>query len=519
MKKITLLNTFLSAGKSRGGGLLLFMIVGTMASCKKSTPVVSPAPPPPPPVVTVIGKFEVKDDKILDSAGVQFVPQGVNVNGPKWPWDRPTIPDAGLIADVWKCNIVRVNCWPEFVVNNLNNLDLDGIVNVFTAKKVVVMLEDHNFTGRYPTAAELTTATKWWVAQANKYKNNGYVWFNLMNEPGEGGGPVPAEWLNVHKALIQAIRNTGANNIIVCDEHGFGQANGFDNNASSAALTYGETLTSQFKNIVFSLHLYGNWVYGKDRLDSYVDAAKAKKLVVMMGEYGVGNDYSMEVTSTVMKVCIPKKIGRIAWQWTGVDLHKLVSTGSGGGFAINNTSGAKPTNLSFAGNLVWMDNHNELQVTDPALIPPPIIFLNADFEFGEPASGSGSIEGWINFGTAVLDNTAANVKQGSYAVKIPAGAAGGCGLNIYLQPDATYKVTAWGKNSMAAGIASNLGIKCTPVSGSEITLATLGFTTSDFEEKTATFTVPANVKGMFLFIYKNEVAPNFWCDDIRIVKL
>ena len=517
MKKTSTLNVCLIAAKSRYYGLLLFMLLVIMVSCTKNKPAVTP--PPPPPVVTVIGKFDVRDDKIFDSAGIQFVPQGVNVNGPKWPWDRPTIPDAGLIADVWKCNIVRVNCWPEFVVNNLNNLDLDGIVNAFTAKKVVVMLEDHHFTGRYPTPAELTTATNWWVTQANKYKNNAYVWFNLMNEPGENGVPVPAQWLNVHRAIIQAIRNTGANNIIVCDEHGFGQANGFDNNASSATLTYGETLTSQFKNIVFSLHLYGNWIYGKERLDSYVDAAKAKKLVVMMGEYGVGNDYSMEVTSSIMKVCIPKKIGRIAWHWAGVDLHKLVSTGSGGGFNIDNTSGAKPTNLSFAGNLVWMDNHQQLQVTDPALIPPPVIFLNADFEFGNPSSGSANIEGWINFGTAVLDQTPANVKQGSYSAKIPAGAPGGCGLNIYLQPGATYKVTAWGKNSIAVGMASNLGIKCTPVGGSEISLATLDFTSADFAEKTATFTVPAAVKSMFLFVYKNNATANFWCDDIRIVKL
>lgn len=499
--------------------LLALMLLVFICSCKKSK---TPGPNPQPPIeipATIIGKFEVKDDKILDSTGVQFVPQGVNVNGPKWPWDRPTIPDASLIADVWKCNIVRVNCWPQFVVNNSNNLDLDGIVNAFTAKKVVTVLEDHHFTGRYPTAAELATATNWWVAQANKYKNNGYVWFNLMNEPGESGLPVPAEWLNVHKALIQAIRNTGANNIIVCDEHGFGQANGFDNNASSAALAYGETLTSQFKNIVFSLHLYSNWMYGQDKLNKYTDAATTKKLAVIMGEYGVGNDYSMEVTSTVMKVCIPKKIGRIAWHWAGVDLHKLVSTGSGGGFDINNTSGAKPTNLSFAGNLVWMDNHQQLAVTDPALVPPPIIFLNANFEFGKPANGSKEIEGWINFGTAELDNTAANVKQGNYAVKIPAGAAGGCGLNVYLAPGATYKVTAWGKNSMAATTPSNLGIKYTPVSGSETSLVTLDFTSAGFEEKTATFTVPAQVKSMFLFIYKNDAASHFWCDDIRIVKL
>ena len=131
------------------------MLLVITVSCKKNKLAVTV--PPSPPVVTVIGKFDARDDKILNNLGVQFVPQGVNVNGPKWSWDRPTIPDANLIADRWKCNIVRVNCWPQFVVNNFNNLDLYGIINAFIAKKVVIMLEDHHFTGRYRTPAELIT--------------------------------------------------------------------------------------------------------------------------------------------------------------------------------------------------------------------------------------------------------------------------------------------------------------------------------------------------------------------------
>lgn len=493
-----------------------------LLACKKN----NPAPEPPiviPPVIPVVNSprpfFEISGSKIVDTNGVEFIGKGVNVNGPKWPWSRPTIPDVNLMADVWKCNIVRVNCWPEFSAANSNNIDLEGIINSFTAKKVVIMLEDHNFTGKFPTTPELNTAITWWKNIATKYKNNGYVWFNLMNEPG-GSSPVTNTWLDVHTTMIEAIRSTGAKNIIVCDENHYGQANGFDDNSSSAAITYGQNLTSKFSNILFSLHLYDNWIYGENRLKKYLDAVKAKNLAVIIGEYGVGNDYSMKVTANVLKATIPKNIGRIAWHWVGEDFHKLASTNGGGGWSINNTSGAKPTNLSFAGNLVWMDTHNELSVTDPALETVPVIFPNADFEFGSPVNASQQIDGgWINFGTAQLDNAASNVKQGNFSVRIKSGSAGGCGVYIYLKPGETYKITAWGKHSATPSTVSNLGLKYkTTIPGAEIEAASLSFNSTSFEQQTAIFTVPAQIEQMFLYIYKNDAASAFWCDDIIIEK-
>lgn len=50
---------------------------------------------------------------------------------------------------------------------------------------------------------------------ANKYKGNTYVWFNLINEP--TWGQTEANYLRVHKTLRDAIRATGAENIIVID--------------------------------------------------------------------------------------------------------------------------------------------------------------------------------------------------------------------------------------------------------------------------------------------------------------
>ena len=491
-----------------------------LSACSNKETPAPPAPSPQPPITEPVAtRFKVEGTRIVDENGAAFIAKGVNVNGPYWPWPRPTLPDVPLIADVWKCNTVRLNCWPEFKIYNSNNTDMDGIVKAFTDKKVVVMIEQHNFTGKYPTAAELNELTNFWTALAAKYKNNEYVWFNIMNEPG-GGGNVPADWLHAHETVIKAIRNAGAPNIIVLDEHGFGQAGGFASITGSGVLTYGQALTSKYKNLLFSLHLYSNWIYGQERLTQYVDAVHAKNLALVIGEYGTAPDYSMEVATSVFKVALAKNIGRIAWAWAGDDIHDLVRTGNGGGYEIDNTSGSKPSNLSFVGNLVWLDNHNELTAASGALVPPPVIVYNPDFELGNPVGGSKLEHGWINFGTAFIEGTPVHVKTGSNAVKIKEGESGGCGQPIYLAPGGTYRVTAWGKHSANAAATSNVLIKGkNAFGGTETTLVSLDFITDAYEQKTATFTAPAQLSDVLLIIYKNDPAPAFWCDDIVIEKL
>ena len=497
--------------------LKLFVVtflIFTFFSCSKKTTGSEIQPPPPSPTAS----FSVSGTKILDVNGNEFIPKGVNVNGPYWPWARPTIPDVSLITDIWKANSVRVNCWPEFNIYNSNNTDIDGIVSAFTAKKVVVILEEHNYTGTYPNPTQLATLTAWWVTIANKYKNNPYVWFNIMNEPG-GSGAVPADWLNDHDAVIKAIRNAGADNVIICDEHAFGQANGYISDVGSGVITYGQTLTSKYSNVIFSLHLYDQWVYGQDRLSSYVNAVHAKNLALIFGEYGVGSDNSMEVASIVYNVAIANKVGRICWHWDAGDPHKLTTTGEGGGFSIDKSDGSKPGNLSFTGNLVWDDLHGGIIPGSSELTPAPVIFYNPDFEEGPPNNGDAVGNGWINFGGAVIDASSANVQQGNYAVKVKSGSASGCGEPIYLQPGGTYILTAWGKNSTTPSSASNVGIKYQlTAGGTDNQAALLNFTETSYTQKSTTFTIPVNAAGVFLFIYKTDTAVDFWSDSLMIVK-
>jgi len=255
-------------------------------------------------------------------------------------------------------------------------------------------------------------------------------------------------------------------------------------------------------------------------LKNYISKVQAKKLAFILGEYGTGSDVSAEVATSVFKNVIPLKIGRIAWQWTGVDVHKLTLSNGGGGWSIDNTSGAKPGNLSFVGNLIWDDNHTGIDLAGTGMTPPPVLVSNLDFEDGSPVSGSKIDQGWINFGTAYWDGTPDNVKNGAWSVKVTSGAAGGFGQLAYLQPGGTYKITAWGKNGGTPGTASSLGVKYqTDFTGPQTQIASLDFTKSGWEQKSATFTLPSNLAGVFIFVYKNDAAIDFWIDNIQINKI
>jgi hypothetical protein len=341
-----------------------------------------------------------------------------------------------------------------------------------------------------------------------------------MNEPAKGA-TAPQEWLTSHEEVIKAIRGAGAPNIIVCDEHGFGQANGFSNAAGSGVLTYGQQLTSKYKNIIFSLHMYTEWSYGEQRLASYIDAVKAKNLSLVIGEYGVGKTYSEEITSFTLKQCLQKKVGRIGWHWDGTtSVHDLVTTGDGGGYLINNTSGVKPTNLSFSGNLIWMDNYGTLTATDPAFNHSNVLVYNGNFDEGIPADNSNLEHEWITFGTPVkIDQAPGNVKQGVSACRVTSGAAGGCALPVYLKPGKTYRITAWGKNSAVSATPSTILFKYkTSYGGAEVSTGTLSFTTDSYEQKSTTFTLPSTMAEAAIVVYKGNAGISFWCDDIVIVE-
>ncbi|WNR46137.1 cellulase family glycosylhydrolase [Paenibacillus roseipurpureus] len=466
------------------------------------------------------GTFSVSGTKIVDRNGAEFVVKGVNVNGEYWPWTRNTANDAGLIVDNWKFNTIRVNMYPRLAYNGVaKTQDISAIVNAYTAKGAIVIIENHDVTGRYPEASPVTEGSDrypslsemvtWWKDMAVRFKDNDRVWFNPMNEPGIGTYSLADsvnKWYSTNDTLIGAIRSVAPSNIIVVDDHDYGQGNGFVNGASSndsAIVSKGTQLKSKYTNLVFSVHMYEKWTSGETRFNNYVNTIRTKGLPIIVGEYGVGNNADVSVVDSMFAVAVPNNVGRIAWAWTGDDIFDLTTgTTQGGGYEINSTT--SPTNLSWFGDKTWKDNRGTLSVPLYTWVAP---LDNGDFE--------GGLRNWNNW-SGSSDDTSLKY-AGYHSLKIASGSAGGAGQFAVLKKNKTYKLTARGKHSATASTATALGIKWT-VGGVE-TNYPLNFTSSSWDYKEVTFTTPNSEMGdMILYIWKADSGVQFNADNITLTE-
>ncbi|HSX08459.1 MAG TPA: DUF4082 domain-containing protein [Candidatus Saccharimonadales bacterium] len=327
---------------------------------------------------TASGNFKISGSQILDPSGKPFTPVGANVNGPNFVWQGPTIGQSAIASSVWHWNAVRVNtCYPVGCENGSgyhfnNNNDLTGIVNEYTARHIVVVIDLQQYNPG--TFAKVDEATAWWKTTAAQYKDNPYVWFNLLNEPGSGAGSI-GQWNTVTGQVAAAVRSVAPNNVIVADGSDFGQEAGDwtcnpAKQSNSGILTYGQQLEQTYGPVVFSTHIYSEWGGGTQgctnaqldtRLGGYIDAVHAKNLPLMFGEtgtepnaadnqaYEIGN---LPATQTAFRIAPGKNVGILPWHGDIGSGYDLVN---GASWTSVNAGG---TNLSWMGQDLWDYAHS-----------------------------------------------------------------------------------------------------------------------------------------------------------------
>jgi endoglucanase len=101
---------------------------------------------------------------------------------------------------------------------------LDPVLNECAIHRIVCLLDMHNYGNYYldnsPASQGLpgtngisnTRLANLWAQIGARYKNNSYVWFDLMNEPNK---QTALEWVKTANAIAAAIRATGATNKII----------------------------------------------------------------------------------------------------------------------------------------------------------------------------------------------------------------------------------------------------------------------------------------------------------------
>jgi hypothetical protein len=108
--------------------------------------------------------FQIIGPHIYDPDGKLWVPVGGNMNGYRWCWPNKTLPHVDVFTEGWNFNCIRLNgfikgyhtkCKREGAtcsagdgtgVYKINN-DLDSIIDAYTSRNVVVMIEGHDWTG------------------------------------------------------------------------------------------------------------------------------------------------------------------------------------------------------------------------------------------------------------------------------------------------------------------------------------------------------------------------------------
>jgi hypothetical protein len=202
-----------------------------------------------------LSSFTVTKNGFTDPNGVAWNARGLNVD----------LSDAlqnlqGIEQNYPGVTMVRLVCVADRAADSLSAID--KVVQAYTAKGIVVEIEDHG-------DSQNGDNTGWYTQLANAYKNNPLVFLETPNEPGD---PNTAQ----HQIdIIKAIRATGFNNPI-----GVQPLYGYDeSNLATVTAAVGTT------NLYATPHIYFSpWQQAE------IDGAKANGLFTVIDEFGNAGD-------------------------------------------------------------------------------------------------------------------------------------------------------------------------------------------------------------------------------------
>jgi hypothetical protein len=237
--------------------------------------------------------------------------RGVNVGGLEGIGFNPDMVNNAVQAALndWDANLIRLpvnqDYWlgddPNVVDAATYQAEVDSVINAAAAKGAYVVLDlqvsdkgtsDPSQEGQYSMPDD--NSTLFWSSAALKYANNPTVFFDPYNEPGHfnvtwdqwlnGGTITENDGSQFHspgmQALVDTIRGTGANNIIV--PQGLNYATDF------SGILNGYALKDPDNNLMYQIHIYpGSAAHAfTDELNSLIPAGLTANYPVYVGEWG-----------------------------------------------------------------------------------------------------------------------------------------------------------------------------------------------------------------------------------------
>lgn len=186
---------------------------------------------------------------------------------------------------------------------------LDALVNYATSNGLYVALDVHNFAThrglKLGTDLSIDALADLWTRLAQHYKDNPLVIFDLMNEPNNMS---TQSVVDMSQGAIDAIRGTGAENIVLVEGNSWSGAWHWLGSGSSELAT----LQDPLNNIIFSPHQYldkdgsGTQPYcksetiGMERIQAVTQWARENKVYLLIGEFGAGANFKCKAAVTSM---------------------------------------------------------------------------------------------------------------------------------------------------------------------------------------------------------------------------
>ena len=358
------------------------------------------------PAAPVAGAFNVIGKDIIDPEGNLFVPFGANVGPPlkdtngKPIWyhtlkgDDITTPQSQAAIETWGWNALRTNTLcvptdpnPEIGSSGHGNAEvfaaLDAVVNTYTPKGIVVMIDCHDFTASPVEVGspEWESVQAFWVEANDRYGDNGYVWFNHLNEahlPDQGEAVWQAQVDGAYDAFVEM----ESKNLLVFDIANQGQK--LEAFQDPAIQEWAKTKC----NVVWGWHSYGAVQTGAEDLrfpdqaeynveaTKVVDEVAAAEIPLVVGEFGYdwnsdrqksNFSYQAERVGTLHAIDTAPKhgYGMIAWHANG-DSGEQMTYGLKNSDSQTFAQPAAGENLSEFGTAFWEYSQNQSGVAAQA---------------------------------------------------------------------------------------------------------------------------------------------------------
>ncbi len=183
---------------------------------------------------------------------------------------------------------------------SLNQPETDRLracVKAATDKGLTVLLDPHNYARYYgkvagsPDVPDAAFAD-FWGKLAVQFKDNPKVWFGLVNEPHD---LPPEQWLGAANAAIDAIRKTGAKNLILVPGIGWTSAGQWTKNGNSTVML---GVRDPANNFIYEVHMYfdadnsgthtevASPTIGTERLHDFTLWCRGHHVRAFLGEFG-----------------------------------------------------------------------------------------------------------------------------------------------------------------------------------------------------------------------------------------